>query len=195
MPREVSLTRDRSGIGPESSRLGFREIFRRRWLLKGGCIVFLLLTAAACTSSRPLAVREQQLSLRLMLPLNDGTREKTVDFIAAGGRRSNGGTVTTPIQAVEKDFGKLLDMLKDTQNLRFSEFEQRFSPMITPNNREKPVIDAMEQYPDDLGRVGYLLQNFWFVFYAKKESPDGDPIPVKEWYFDRLVIFRDQPPK
>jgi hypothetical protein len=122
-------------------------------------------------------------------------RETVVSFIAAGGQLEEGSTVAVPIQAVEQDFGKVLDLLSDPQNLRFRDFEQRLSAVVPFDNRGMPVIDASEQYPDELGRVAYLLKNFWFAFYAQKESPEGDPLPGGQWTFKTVVLFRDRPPK
>lgn len=164
-------------------------------LSRGGITILLLLLTVACAAPRPLAVPEQILALREDLPLNDVKRESIVKFIAAGGQQRDDGTVAMPIPAVEKDFGKLLDLLKDPQNLRFSRFAQRLSPTVPLGDPEAPVIDAREQYPDELGRVAFLMHNFWFVFYAQKESSGGDPLPVEEWTFRKVVVFRDRPPK
>lgn len=159
-------------------------------------IVYLitLFIVAACAPVRPLAVREHQLTLRVALPLDEGGRGQIVEFIAASGRRDGGGTVVVPMQAVEKEFGRLLDLLKDPQNLRVPAFEQRLTRVIPPGGKETPVIDATEEYPDEVGRVAYLLQNFWFVFYAQRESQAGDALPPEEWVFTRVAIFRDRPP-
>lgn len=167
----------------------------RRVLLGQSFAVFLLILLVACTAPRPLAVPEQLLAIREDLPLNDMTRERIVRFIAAGGQQQDGGTAAIPIPAVERDFGKLLDLLKDAQNLRFSGFEKRLASTVPLDDREMPVIDAQEKYPDDLGRLAFLVHNFWFVFYAQKESSDGDPLPVERWTFDKMVVFRDRPPK
>jgi hypothetical protein len=142
-----------------------------------------------------LAVPEQILALQEDLPLDQGKRDRIVRFIAAGGQQREGGTAAEPLQAVERDFGAFLDRLKDSPSLRFLEIEQRLSPPIPLGGRTAPVIDAREQYPDEVGRVAYLLHGFWFVFYARKESPAGDPLPDAQWTVRRIVVFRDRPPK
>lgn len=157
--------------------------------------VLLLFLVVACAAPRPLAVPEHILALREDLPLNDVTRARVVHFIAAGGQQREGGTAATPIPAVERDFGKVLDLLKEPHNLRFNDFERHLSAAGPLGDRQKPIIDAREEYPDELGRVAYLLRNFWFVLYAQKESPEGDPLPAEQWTFNRLTIFRDRPPK
>lgn len=179
----------------KSGSLTFHGSSGRRVLARGGSLVLLLLMAVACTAPRPLAVPEQLLAIRENLPLNEVTRERIVIFIAAGGQQQDGGTAATPIPAVEKDFGKLLDFLKDGQNLRFSSFEERLASLVPWDDREMPVIDAQERYPDDLGRLAFLVHNFWFVFYAQKESPDGDPLHKDQWTLHKIVVFRDRPPK
>jgi hypothetical protein len=170
-------------------------MMRRPSLLQRSYVVVLLLIVVACAAQRPLAVPEQILALREDLPLNDVTRERIVKFIAQGGQLREGSTAATPVPAVEKDFGKFLDLLKDPQNLRFSDFAQRLSPTVSLGDREVPVIDARQEQPDELGRVAYLLQNFWFVFYAQKESPEGDPLPSEKWTVKSITVFRDRPPK
>lgn len=167
----------------------------RRALLKQGSVILLLLLFVACAAPRPLAVPEQILALRTKLPLNAVTRKAVVTFIAAGGQQRDGGTAATPIPAVERDFGKLLVFLTNAQNLRFTDFEKRLSSAVPLDDREMPVIDARESDPDDLGRVAFLVHNFWFVFYADKESAEGDPLPAEKWTFNKVVVFRDRPPK
>ncbi len=169
--------------------IGGRILLRQRFL------VLVLLFMVACAAPRPLAVPEQILALREDLPLDDVKRARVVHFIAAGGQQREENTITTPVPAVERDFGLFLDLLKDPQNLRFIDFERRLSAIVRLEGREIPVIDARERHPDELGRVAYHLQNFWFVFYAEKESPEGDPLPAGMWVFDRMVVFRDRPPK
>jgi hypothetical protein len=142
-----------------------------------------------------LAVPEHILSLRENLPLNEVTRARVVDFIAAGGQQRAGGTGATPIPAVERDFGRVLDLLTGPNNLHFNDFERRLSAIGPLGDRERPIIDAREEYPDELGRVAYRLHDFWFVLYAQKESPDGDPLPAEQWTFTRLTVFRDRSPK
>jgi hypothetical protein len=155
-------------------------------------IGLVLLLVAAC--ARPLAVPERELTLRVKLPLTAATREAVVLFIAAGGRRvDGGGTLVQPPSAVEGEFGALLDALRDTATLRFDGIASRVRTLIPSAEREAPVIDATEEFPDEVGRVGFLLRNFWFVFYAQKETEAG-PLPASEWRVDRLAIFRDRPP-
>lgn len=158
-------------------------------------LVLVLLLIVACAAPRPLAVPEQILTLREDLPLGDSTRARVVHFIAAGGQQREEGTVATPIPVVERDFGTFLDLLRKPQNLRFIDFEQRLSAAVRLEGREFPVIDARRRHPDELGRVAYLLHNFWFVFYAHKESPEGDPLSAEMWTFDKMVVFRDRPPR
>lgn len=189
------MTTNDARMKTKSGSLTFHGPSGRRFLARGGSLVLLLLMAVACTAPRPLAVPEQLLAIREDLPLNDVTRERVIRFIAAGGQQQDGGTAATPIPAVQRDFGKLLDLLKDAQNLRFSGFEKRLASSVPLDDREMPVIDAQEKYPDDLGRLAFLVHNFWFVFYAQKESSDGDPLPVEKWMFDKMVVFRDRPPK
>jgi hypothetical protein len=162
-------------------------------LSRTGSVVCLLLMVAACGAPRPLAVPEQILALRTDLPLDDVRRKDIVQFIAAGGRRTGGDTAATPIPAVEKDFGTWLDLLKDPRNLAFSGFASRLSSTVPLGDPEAPVIDAREEYPDELGRVAFLVHNFWFVLYASKESPEGDPLPVEAWTFTKMAVFRDRP--
>lgn len=190
-----SATRDRLGVMTKSSNPRLQGTLRGPGCLRGGPILVLLLLIVACAGPRPLAVPERVLALRQDLPLDAVKRETVVSFIAAGGQLEEGSTVAVPIQAVEQDFGKVLDLLSDPQNLRFRDFEQRLSAVVPFDNRGMPVIDASEQYPDELGRVAYLLKNFWFAFYAQKESPEGDPLPGGQWTFKTVVLFRDRPPK
>ena len=152
-----------------------------------------VLLVAACTHVRPPAVPERQLALRVALPLTAVAREEVVRFIAAGGRLGEDGTAERLPAAVEAEFGALLDALRDTTALRFDQLEGRIRQVIAAAERKTPVIDATEEYPDEVGRVGYLLGNFWFVFYAKKEDAAG-PLPASQWRFTRLAVFRDRPP-
>jgi hypothetical protein len=184
---------------PESDRLAsgraLQRAVRRRIPAWGGSVVLLLLLAVACAAPRPLAVPEQVLALQEDLPLDQEKRDRIVRFIAAGGQQREGTTAAELLQAVERDFGKFVDRLKDSENLRFVELEQRLSPSTPLGDRTAPVIDAREQYPDEVGRVAYRLHNFWFVFYAQKESPAGDPLSATQWTVKRIVVFRDRPPK
>jgi hypothetical protein len=152
-------------------------------------LVALLVTACA----GPLAVPERQLTLRVDLPLTPNARERVVLFIAAGGRLGDGGTLVQPIPAVEAEFGSVLDVLGGAAALRLDEFEGRLRQAIPAAEQSRLVIDATEEYPDEVGRVAYLLRNFWFVFYAQKES-DAGPLPAREWRLTRLAVFRDRSP-
>jgi hypothetical protein len=152
-----------------------------------------VLLVAACTHVRAPAVPERQLALRVALPLTAVAREEAVRFISAGGRLGKDGTAERLPAAVEVEFGALLDALRDAAALRFDQLEGRVRRLIPAAERKTPVIDATEEYPDEVGRVGYLLGNFWFVFYAQKEDAAG-PLPATQWRFTRLVIFRDRPP-
>lgn len=190
-----SATRDRLGIMTKSSNPRLQGTLRGPVCLRGGLILVLLLLIVACAGPRPLAVPERVLALRQDLPLDAAKRETVVNFIAAGGQLGEGSTVAVPVQAVEQDFGKVLDLLRDSQNLHVRDFEQRLSAVVRFDDRGTPVIDASEQYPDELGRVAYLLKNFWFAFYAQKESPEGDPLPGEQWTFKKVILFRDRPPK
>jgi hypothetical protein len=114
-------------------------------------------------------------------------------FIAAGGRLGDGGTLVQPLPAVEAEFGALLDALRGSAPLRFAEIDGRVRQWMPGAERQQPVIDATEEFPDEAGRVGYLFRNFWFVFYARKETQAG-PLPGQEWPLARLVVFRAGPP-
>jgi hypothetical protein len=127
------------------------------------------------------------------LPLTTETREQVMLFIAAGGRLGDGGTLVQPLPVVETEFGALLDALRDAATLRFDEIDGRVRQLIPAAERKRLVIDATEEYPDEVGRIGYLVRNFWFVFYAQKESADG-PLPAREWRLSRMAVFRDRPP-
>jgi hypothetical protein len=152
-----------------------------------------VLFVAACAPVRPAAVPERQLALRVALPLTAAAREEVVRFIAAGGRLGEDGTAERLPAAVEAEFGALLDALRNDAVLRFDQLEGRIRQLIPAAERKTPVIDATEEYPDEVGRVGYLLGNFWFVFYAQKEDAAG-PLPASQWRFVRLAVFRDRPP-
>src|SRR5262249_10724911 len=143
--------------------------------------------------ARPLAVPERQITVRVALPLTAESREAVLQFIAAGGRLGDGGTLVQPLPAVEAEFGAWLDAFPDTAALRFDELDGRVRQLVPTVERQRLVIDATEEFPDEVGRVGYLVRNFWFVFYAQKETDDG-PLPAREWRLARLVIFRDRPP-
>jgi hypothetical protein len=163
-----------------------------RWPRGAPASIWLVaLLVVACV--RPLAVPERQITLRVALPLTTTSREQVVLFIAAGGRLGDGSTLVRPLPAVEAEFAALLDALRDAATLRFDEIEGRIRQLIPATEQKRPVIDATEEYPDEVGRVGYLLRNFWFVFYAQKESEAG-PLPAREWRLTRLAVFRDRPP-
>ena len=181
----------RRGRRPASSSVGAMKSVGFRWRRGAPAFTWLaVLLVAACV--RPLAVPERQITLRVALPLSASSRAQVVLFIAAGGRLGDGGTVVQPLPAVEAEFGALLDALGGAATLRFDEVEGRIQPLIPAAERKRLVIDATEEFPDEVGRVGYLVRNFWFVFYAQKESA-GDPLPAHEWRLSRVAVFRDRP--
>ena len=194
-PTQGHRVLDRPEAVMPSSRRGPRGAAWGRFRCREASVVLFLLLVVACAAPRPLAVPERNLALQENLPFDQQARDRIVRFIAAGGQQREGETAAEPLQAVERDFGKLLDRLTGSQGLRFIEIEQRLFPSIPLGDRTAPVIDAREQFPDEVGRVAYLLRDFWFVFYAQKESAEGDPLPAAQWTVKRIVVFRDRHPK